>query len=50
MDNKKQEKDISNSQFGGDEISHEYKFLFHKLKSIREIINMLQKNFLEKDI
>ena len=45
MENKKQEKVTSNLQFSEDKLSDEYKFLFHKLKSIRQIINLLEKKF-----
>tara|TARA_Y100000991_G_C21759542_1_gene258139 strand:+ start:335 stop:478 length:144 start_codon:yes stop_codon:yes gene_type:complete len=47
MDNKDQ-KDIPS--FNQTNLSNDYKFLFKKLKSIKEIINKLEKNILEKEI
>ena len=50
MDNKDKEQDISNSELNKENRQNDYKFLVHKLKSIKEIINMLEKHFLEKEI
>ena len=50
MDNKEQEKDISNLGFDKAQDSHDIKFLVQKLKSIKEIINLLEKKFLEKEM
>ena len=48
MDNT--EKDISSLEFDKDNTQNDYKFLVKKLKSIKEIISYLEKNFLEKKI
>ena len=48
MDNR--EKDKSNLEFGKSELPNDYKFLVQKLKSVSEIINLLEKNFLNKEI
>jgi len=50
MDNKEQEKDISNLGFDKTKDSNDIKFLVQKLKSIKEIINTLEKKFLEKEM
>lgn len=50
MDNNDQPKDISNLEFNKSDLSNDYKFLVQKLKSIKEIINLLEKKFLEKEI
>ena len=50
MDNKQEEKDISSSEFDRDKQPCDYKFLVQKLKSIKESINWLDKNFLNKEI
>ena len=50
MDNKSQEKDISSLEFDKSKIGNDYKFLVQKLKSMKEIINLLEKNFLQKEI
>ena len=50
MDNKEQEKDISSLGFDKSKNRNDYKFLVQKLKSIKEIINLLEKNFLQKDL
>ncbi len=47
MDNK--EKDISSSKFDNVKTPNDYKFLLQKLKSMKEIINLLEKNFLQKE-
>ena len=46
MDNKEQENDKSDLEYDGRKISNNYTVLVQKLKSIREIINLLEKNFL----
>ena len=46
MDNK--EKDIESFDFDKDDNPNDYKFLVQKLKSISEIIYLLEKNFLDK--
>tara|TARA_S200000501_G_scaffold271439_1_gene255201 strand:- start:1442 stop:1594 length:153 start_codon:yes stop_codon:yes gene_type:complete len=50
MDNNKQGKVPSNFACGEGNLSSDYKLLFNKLKSIREVINLIEKNFLEKEI
>ena len=50
MDNKEQQKDISGLEFEKGETRNDYKFLTQKLKSIKEIINLLEKKFLQKEI
>ena len=49
MDNKKQEKNKSDMEFDNSKLPNNYKFLVQKLKRIRETINLLEKNFLEKE-
>ena len=49
MENKDQ-KDISNLKYNEGNLTNDYKFLVQKLKSIKYIIKILEKNFLEKDI
>ena len=49
MDNKEQEKDISDLEFDKGKLPNDYKFLVQKLRSISEIINKLEKFFLEKE-
>ena len=49
MDNKDQI-DISNLEFDKDNLPNDYKFLVQKLKSIKNKIKKLEKNFLEKQI
>ena len=49
MDDKDQ-KDISNLEFNKVNFPKDYKFLAQKLKSIKEIIDMLEKNLLKKEI
>ena len=49
MDNKDQGKDISNLEFNRDNVPNDYKFLVQKLKSIKEFIILLEKNFFEKE-
>ena len=51
MDNKEQEKIIPSLEFDKGKPQNEYKFLLQKLKSIRKIINLLEKNFFaERDV
>ena len=50
MGNKEQEKDLSKLECDKRKSQNDYKFLFQKLKSIKEIINLLEKNFLHKEI
>ena len=50
MDNKEQEKDLSSSEFDKGKTPNDYTFLLQKLKSMKEIINLLEKNFLQKEI
>ena len=45
MDYKEQESDKSDLEYDGSKVSNSYKVLAKKLKSIREIINLLEKNF-----
>ena len=46
MDNKEQEKYISSLEFDKGKTQNEYKFLVKKLKNIKEIITLLENNFL----
>ena len=50
MDNKEQQKDIAGFEFDLGETRNDYKFLAQKLKRISEIINLLEKKFLHKEI
>ena len=50
MDNKEQKKDKSNLEYDNCKSSNEYKFLAQKLKSIKEIISLLENNFFQKEI
>ena len=50
MDNKEQKKDIIGLEFEKGKTRNDYKFLAQKLKSIKEIINLLEKKFLQKEI
>tara|TARA_S200000501_G_scaffold305830_1_gene294307 strand:- start:351 stop:503 length:153 start_codon:yes stop_codon:yes gene_type:complete len=50
MDNKEQEKDLSSLELEKGNTRDDYKFLIHKLKSIKEIINLLEKKFVQKEI
>tara|TARA_B100000941_G_scaffold76451_1_gene52124 strand:+ start:58 stop:204 length:147 start_codon:yes stop_codon:yes gene_type:complete len=47
MNNKEQTKKISSLEFEKENQSNDYKFLIHKLKTIKESINLLEKNFLQ---
>ncbi len=49
MENKDQ-KDISNLEYDQGTLPNDYKILFQKLKSIKNIISILEKNLLEKEI
>ena len=49
MDNTDQ-KAISNMEFNKANLPNDYKFLLQKLKSIKDRINLLEKDFLEKEI
>ena len=50
MNNKDQEQDISNLEFNKAKLSNDYNFLVQKLKNINETINLLEKNFFDKEI
>ena len=50
MDNKEQEKDISSLEFDKSKNRNDYKSLVQKLKGINEIINLLEKKFLQKEM
>ena len=52
MDNKEQEQeqDILNLKSDKSKTIHDYKFLVQKLKSMQEIINLLENNFLHKEM
>ena len=50
MDNKEQEKDISSLEFDKGKTQNDYKFLLQKLKRMKEIINLLEKSFLQKEM
>ena len=49
MDNKDQ-KEISNMEFNKSNLPNDYKLLVQKLKSIKDKINLLEKDFLDKEI
>ena len=49
MDNKDQN-DMSNLEFNRSTLPNDYKFLVQKLKSIKNIIKILEKNFLKREI
>ena len=49
MDNKNQT-DISNLEFNKGDLPYDYKLLVQKLKSIKNIIKILEKNFLHREI
>ena len=44
------QKDISNFEYNKDNVPKDFKFLMQKLKSINEIIGMLERNLLKKEI
>ena len=48
MDNTEKEKDIKNLESDIDNHQNDYKFLLKKLKNIKENINLIEKNFLER--
>ena len=50
MTNKEQENDISRLEFNEGKYSNDYKYLIQKLKSIKKIINLLEQNYLKKEI
>ena len=50
MDNKEQDKDISTLESDKGKTRNDYEFLVQRLKSIREIINSLEKKFLQKEM
>ena len=50
MYNKEQEKDMSSFEPEKEKTRDDYQFLVHKLKSIKEIINLLEKKFVQKEI
>ena len=49
MDNKEQAKNISSFEVDEDNYQKDYKFLLKKLKNISESIDLLEKNFLDKE-
>ena len=44
------EKGTSNFEVDKVKLTNDYKFLLEKLRSIKEMINLLEKNFLKKEI
>jgi len=50
MDNKEQDQDISNLDRDEVKTRNDYEFLVQKLKSIKQIINLLEKKFLQKEM
>ena len=50
MDNKEQQKEISDLKFEKSKTRDDYKFLAQQLKSIKEVINLLEKKFLQKEL
>lgn len=50
MDNKEQEKNISNLEFDKGKTRNDYEFLVQKLKNIKEIITLLENKFLQKEM
>ena len=50
MDKKEKEQNISNLKFDKDKTRNDYEFLVQKLKSIKEIIDLLENNFLQKEM
>ena len=44
------QKEISNLEYNNGNFPKDYKFLVQKLKSIKKIIDMLEKDLLEKEI
>ena len=50
MENKEQEKKISSSEFDKGKTRNDYKFLVQKLKSIKDNINLLERQFLKEEL
>ena len=50
MENKEQEREFSSAEFEQGKSQNDYKFLVQKLKSVKEIITLLEKNLLDKEI
>ena len=50
MNNKEKENGIESKDFDRDRNSNDYLFLVQKLKDIKKTINILEKNFLDKEI
>ena len=50
MDIKNNEKDILNSEHDKKKLPNDYKLLVQKLRNIRNIINLLEKKFLNIEI
>ena len=50
MENKDQEKDIASLESQKGKTQNDYQFLVQKLRSIKEIINLLEKKFLQKEM
>ena len=50
MENKEQEREFSSAEFEQGKSQNDYKFLVQKLKSIKEIIYLLEKKFLQKEM
>ena len=50
MDTKKPKKNISSLKIDKGKTLSDYKLLVHKLKGIKEIVNLLEKKFLQKEI
>ena len=50
MDNKEQEKVISSLECDSGKTRNDYEFFVQKLKRIKEIINLLEKKFLQKEM
>ncbi len=48
--NNTDQKDISNMEFNKAKLPNDYQLLVEKLKSIKDKINLLEKDFLEKEI
>ena len=46
----KEKRDTPNLEFDKGKTQNEYIFLVQKLKSIKEIINLLEKKFLQKEM
>ena len=48
--NNTDQNNISNMEFNKANLPNDYKFLLQKLKSIKDKIDLLEKDFLEKEI